>query len=181
MQDHKINKISIDEKNRLINSQQVKLYHGIWHYSFNEIFQRPYYRISDGQGRMNIVSGAMDSWSPVIMYSNYEGSPLFETNNLIVAEYDKDDPSVTTVFWYLSLTSFNDFLKRRDQISAHPRKSYPSTKTYNAISAQMNYEFYYDKFNNEKFVKYYDELRNPEHKSADAVLSHLTEGAYQVP
>lgn len=181
MENIKIKQIDLKEKDRLIQSGKFSLHHNMWHYSFNDNFERRCYCISDKNGRINIASNPVDSWSPVMMYTNYDGPPLVMTNNLILDEYNKADVDIPKVFWYLSLTGFDDFLKRRDAMSANPKKSFPSSKTYYDKSAKINYTFIYEKFNRELFIKHFDDLKHPERQSGEVVLGHLTTGSNRVP
>ena len=181
MQNHKIKKIDVREKNLLVSSQQFGIYHDIWHYSFSDIFSDKFFHISDKDGRVNIIREPLDEWSPVLMYMNYKGPPLIRTDNLISEDYNTSQAGDKKVFWYLSLTTFEDFLKRRDATSAHPNTNFPSSKTYQNVSRKMAGILHHDDLNRDFFVENYNKLQNAAHQSGDTVLNCLTRSELLIP
>jgi len=173
MQNYKIKKIDVREKDRMLSSQKFRIYHGIRHYSFSDIFSDKYFCISDKDGRTNIVRKPLDPWSPVLLYTNYDGLPMIKTKNLVTSEYDKSQADVNKVFWYLSLSSFEAFLKRRDAISTQADKHFPSSKTYFKISKKINTLFHYDNLDSDFFIKNYNRLKHEDYQSGEIVLNSL--------
>jgi hypothetical protein len=65
-------------------------------------------------------------------------------------------------FWYLKLTTFEGFLKRRSEASRNPKKHFPSIETYR----KPEHELIYKPYDFNEFACIYDKLKRPEHKSA---------------
>ena len=163
------------------SSQQFGIYHDIWHYSFSDIFSDKFICISAKDGRTNIIRAPLDEWSPVLVYTNHEGPPLAKTKNLVISEYDKTQADVNKVFWYLSLSSFDDFLKRRDSISAHPSTNFPSTKTYQNMARKTDCLFRHENLDRDFFIGSYNRLNNAGHQSGEVVLDLLTRTDLLIP
>ena len=182
LQKNRIKKIDVHEKDRLISSHGFRIYHDIWHYSFNDVFRNEYLSVSDSDGRINILRKPLNSWSPVLLYLNYEGQPLITTQNLVALEYDKSSATeVQKLFWYLSLSGFDDFLKRRDSMSSQPSKHFPSSKTYYKVSGKIGGKFHYEDLDRDFFNDNYDKLRNKDFQTGATVVNYLTGGALPVP
>lgn len=181
MENCKIKKISLSVKDRLINKQEFKIYENIWHYSFNDILSKNFYKLSDKEGRINIVKEPFDAWSPVLLYLNYDGPPLVRTKNLIDSAYDKSGPEGNKVFWYLALSTFEDYLKRRDRLSAHPNTNFPSSKTYNDLLKKVHCTFNIEKLDRDFFFSTYNKLKNDNHQTGEVVLELLTRNVFQLP
>lgn len=72
-------------------------------------------------------------------------------------------------FWFLHLTTFNDFLSRRSEISHKPKKHFPTMETYKKPEHELIYRDY--DFN--EFANIYDKLRRGNHKSAKAMKKEI--------
>lgn len=73
-------------------------------------------------------------------------------------------------YWFLRLTTFDDFLKRRSALSHNPKKHFPSVETYYKNNNDCKLE--YLSFDKKRFIEVYDALRDGGH-SAKKILKDI--------
>jgi len=75
-------------------------------------------------------------------------------------------------YWFLRLTTFDDFLKRRSEISGNPKKHFPTLETYQKLKCE--HVLKYELFDRDKFVKTYNGLKRSKHHSAESMLKDIS-------
>jgi hypothetical protein len=113
-----------------------------WHYSYNiEVF----YDTMLYDGIRVCAEKPINKWSPL---------PVFEKTS----EGDGD-----RLFWFLHLTTFEEFLRRRSANSGNPKKHFPTLETYEKIMEKVGGFLSIDSYDKKSFIEDYNLLRRKEH------------------
>jgi len=74
-------------------------------------------------------------------------------------------------FWFLRLTTFEDFLKRRSEVSGNPKKHFPTLETYAKLTCERILK--YEPFDRTRFIDMYNRLKRGKHHSAKSMLKDI--------
>lgn len=140
-------KININEAKKTIKQLNLSPIMNIWHYSFNFEY---FYDSMNFDGTSVYADRHINHWSP---------RPIF-TNKKIdrVGRVEGRNP-----YWMCELTTFDEYLKRRDSISKRKKSHFPTTKSFHNKHSHLNGELITMDFNKAYFIKIYDKLLRDGH------------------
>jgi UDP-3-O-[3-hydroxymyristoyl] N-acetylglucosamine deacetylase len=161
----------------LIDKYELKPYYNLNHFSFDLNLYEKFQLIMENNYVYIFTERPYDHWSPLFVLtnnpnedSNYLPFVIKQKKNCILYKIDDKirDINSNIRYYWKSKCNLEDYLKFRDNISK--RKHFPSSKTYKEyINMYQNYYIELENFTFEKFEKYYDELKRPEHKPAKEI------------
>lgn len=157
-------KISISEAKEKIQELNLKPIMNIWHYSFN--FEYFFDHMNFENNRV-FSDHPINQWSP---------KPIF-TNEIIKREAKKPGKKP---YWMCELTTFEDFLKRRDELSrrkSHFPTSYSFFKKDNLLKAKL----VTSDFDKDYFIKVYDNLIRQGHMVGVDLIENLFKTNKRLP
>jgi hypothetical protein len=157
----------------LIREEGLLPWRGLWHYSFDlERFHKRLGALYVGR-RCRYLYGEkpLNQWSPRPLYC----SPGWEETCRDVVQ-DEANP-----YWYLRLTTFEEFLDRRSAVSRKPKKHFPSKHTYSKHDRKYKARFRVLDLEDSEFVDAYDRLRRPDHLDGQGVCETLVSSSPGLP
>jgi hypothetical protein len=114
----------------LIKSRGLATVGESWHYSWDlERFFDDMLVFESGSNTYVFQTKPINEWSPAPLFSDDAGLKL------AIAAEGKNCP-----FWLLKLTSFDDFLNRRSDLSRKPTANFPTRQTYPRYARKLNCE-----------------------------------------
>lgn len=166
-----IKEISGKDIELCISDNDLKLYKDIWHYSFGPVKStNKFYFVKNGSD-IFLFAKPFDQWSPVCCYTNNQEKDI-ETINFLGNPREKND-SRKKFFWYLNITTLEEFLQRRDEISNQPDKNFPTTTTYNNIIGKINKTFTYTELDENYFIAHYNSLKKENYLDGTEIIALL--------
>jgi hypothetical protein len=135
--------ITIPQSREIIEREGLKPL--LWHYSYNLEHFYDHMVYEDG---CIFAETRVNQWSPI---------PTFIKNP----------------FWVCKLTTFEDYLKRRDKVSRYPDRNFPTTTTFWKKDKQLKGELLINRLDEETFITTYNELRRPDHMEGKELLNYI--------
>ena len=170
MLNNKMN-IAPGDVSKVVNDNNLHIYQNIWHYSFNNIFQQVNFKFEKTKdGTITLYSEPHNQFCPLLIYTNTDKKLLLKGKNAVQNEFDQTNENYRQVFWFLKITTFNNFLERRSKTSSKPKKHFPSLESYDKYKSKVNNDIIFDKFNEKFFIENYNNLKQPEYLSAEEIL-----------
>jgi len=143
-------KIKTAEAMRIIKENHLKPYFDTWHYCYNiEVF---YDEMIYDNGTV-YPEKQINKWSPL---------PVFTSKEL--------EQSSKGLYWFLRMTTFNEFLERRSAQSSSPKKHFPSVETYHKFDKKIDAPLVVSEYSKKEFVCDYDKLRRKEHTNGKELV-----------
>lgn len=165
-----------DVKN-LIKQYNLKPYYNINHFSFELDLYDEFLLIKEDDYIFIFTERSFDHWSPLFVLTNYHKEDsnylpfiIKQKKNCILYKIDDKirDINPDVRYYWKSKCNLEEYLTFRDSISK--RKHFPSSKTYKKyLETYSEYKIELEDFMFEKFEKYYDQLKRPEHKPAKEI------------
>jgi len=166
-------KIEATKVEQVIIDYDLKIYHDIWHYSFNNIFERNFFIKKDKNNIINLFSNPLNQFCPALIYTNNNNKTKIKIKNLITDSYNFENKVQRKVFWYLKIISFQDFLERKTKRASRPREHFPTSVSYSIYKKKHPVNLYYGPFDKNYFVDTYNDLKLSEHLSGEEVVNSL--------
>jgi len=146
-------RISTREALRVIEENDLTPACGAWHYSWD--IQRFYdsMLLQSIDGHLHVFAPkALNEWAPVAHFTSCADAVPLRTA--------KPEP---LPYWFLRLTTFDDFLERRSQASKQPSAHFPSRQTYDGAARRMHchLERFPLRGHEAQFAKLYDRVKDP--------------------
>jgi hypothetical protein len=143
-----VRRIALEDALNIINQYSLSTALGAWHYSWN---LAQFYDDTP-----------IHEWAPAPLFSN---DASLKT---LIGQKGKGCP-----YWFLRLTGFEPFLRRRSAISRQPEKHFPSEQTYPRFKRKLKCrtQRYSLVDHEERFTTWYSALKDPRyhHSGADCV------------
>jgi len=144
--------VPVREALRIIEQHSLKPACGVWHYSWDieRFFETMWVR--ERGGALHVYAPRpLNEWAPVAHYTNC-GDP-------VPLRTGKSEP---LPFWFLRLTTFDDFLARRSALSSRPADHFPSQETYPVAVERLGCRLEHMPLlgNAERFARWYDALKD---------------------
>ena len=168
-------KIFFNEATEIIKEENLKIYKNLWHYSFNTVFnKRDFYIQKSNDGIINLFSNPLNEFSPALIYTNDANNVTVRVDNLINGPYDSKNEVKRNVFWYLRTNSFQNFLERNTKRAARrAHERFPTSKSYPVYKNKYPVVFEYSPFDEDYFIKNYNNLKLPAHLSGEELIKML--------
>ena len=164
----------------IIAQHGLNIYEDIWHYSFNhKILKEDFYQINYNDKPI-IINKPLNDHCPTLIYGSIRGADITISNTL-KHKYNKHNRSQRKLFWYLKLTTLDDFLNRRTKSSNKPRKHFPTTFTYNKLIKQFSIDLLVEEYKSINFCADFDRMKPPDHFSGNEIVQKLLEGIPNLP
>jgi hypothetical protein len=144
--------ISVKEALRIIEADSLKPACDAWHFSWDiERFCETMLLQTVGGYLHVFAPRPLNEWTPVAQFTNCPTPVPLRTI--------KPEP---LPYWFLRLTTFDDFLARRSALSSQPGAHFPSRQTYPSAERRMNcrLERLPLSGNEAHFAAWYDQLKN---------------------
>ena len=151
-------RISTQKALAIIEDNGLKPVRDAWHYSwdierfFDEMF------IFERRELLYVYNPIpIHDWAPAPLFSN---DPSLDK---LIAKKGRSCP-----YWFLRLSTFEDFLERRSRLSRQPHKHFPSRQNYARAAAHINcrVERLTIVKDRKHFIDWYDRLKNPKYNSS---------------
>ena len=169
-----LQRISNNKIYDIIAKYQLKLYHDIWHYSFQKkLLNQDFYLKKTINGKISLFSDPYNQWSPAPLFTNSDSLHKIKSNNIVNEKYDRGNKTKRKIFWFLKLENFTDYLEERTQLSSKPSKHFPTLKTYNKKRNNVNGSMEIKPFNELFFYKHYNALKQPQHYDGEKIFESL--------
>jgi hypothetical protein len=116
----RVRRIQTKDAIRLVAARNLNTVNGSWHFSWDiERFFDSLFLYESDDYTYVFRTEPLNEWAP---------APLFTDDprvDFLIAATGKNCP-----FWLLKLTTFDDFLARRSELSRQPTKNFPTQQTY---------------------------------------------------
>ena len=156
---------------KVITDHNLHIYKNIWHYSFNNDFQKNDFRFEKKKNGTKILySNAYNSFSPLLIYTNVDSDLFLKVRNAFQDSFDELNKNYRHVFWYLKTITFKSFLERRSENSTNPKKHFPTIETYEKYKNKIKGEVKFSEFDKDFFIENYNNLKAPDHFSGEKIL-----------
>jgi len=174
----KVQKISCELTDELIQKHDLKLYRDIWHYSFNKIFfKKDFYLLQNDNGDINLFSQPLNIFTPLPLYVNNNDNRIINltknSHNCILDSYEFLNKEERKIFWYLRTTTFEEFLERKTKRSKSAKATFPSSKSYYNFMKKHDIKLIINNFEKDYFIEHYNNLKKPDHLSGSEVINLL--------
>ena len=169
-----LQRISNNKIYDIITKYQLKLYHDIWHYSFQEkLLNQDFYLKKTINGKISLFADPYNQWSPAPLFTNSDSLHKIKSNNIVNEKYNRGNKTKRKIFWFLKLENFTDYLEERTQLSSKPSKHFPTLKNYNKKRNNVNGSMEIKPFNELFFYKHYNALKQPQHYDGEKIFESL--------
>lgn len=172
-------RISEEESKQIILNHNLSPIHNIWHYNYN-LNHETLYHYNSPKGIV-IYSKTQNKFAPAIIYCTEKYTPRLNINNAIIEDYNPGNRTKRKVFWFLRLTSFDDFLARRSQLSNKPKKHFPTIETYTKVKNKIAMEVKISDFNYDFFCATYNSLKTNESLTGEQIIEKLNRNNPNLP
>lgn len=165
--------VKLPEALAIIRAFNLKPHRDFWHFGYHlELLESPFNLLRQGEELYLYPNETIDRWSPLPIFTNSRNKQVPEQirdfKRCILKTVSKDKiQSDRKYFWWTKTQDFSAFLTHRDQISHKAKANFPSTYTYARVKAKLAVEFSIIPWNQNFFIEHYDNLKRPEHSSAD--------------
>ncbi len=171
---NKITKVKPNEIQKVIEDYNLHICKNIWHYSFNDEFQKNSFSFGKRKnGEVVLYSKAYNVFAPLLIYTNSDEIIYIQKDNAAQGAFDHKNETSRNVFWFLRTTTFNDFLERRSKSSSQPKQHFPTLETFEKTKKKINGCVVFEEFSEEFFTQHYDKLRNPDYLTGKEVVENF--------
>ena len=173
-------KIDYTTAQNIITKYDLKILEKIWHYSFNKSIRHDKFFELIRNGEKIIISEPLNEHCPPLIYGGSIVSNI-KVNNSLTNKYQKAIKTQRKIFWHLKLTNFDDFLKRRTEMSSKPRKHFPTIYTYKKINEKLSINLTVEDYCPENFNLIFDQIKLDNHITGHEIVKNLISGLSCLP
>lgn len=146
--------IGIDEALCSVEQYGLSTVRGSWHYSWDlkRFYDKAY--IYERAGCVYVFHPKpIHAWAPAPLFSNDE------TLDTLIGQKGKED----CPYWFLKLTDFETFLRRRSAITRKPHQNFPSAQSYQKVAQKLKCRLLRHRLSQreELFRSWFDSLKDP--------------------
>jgi len=148
--------IPVKEALRIIALNDLKPACGVWHFSWDIERFCETMLLQTVDGALHVYAPRpLNEWAPVAHFTSSPDPLPLRTGKLEPLPY-----------WFLRLSTFEDFLDRRTAASSRPGEHFPSRATYPRAATRLGCHLEHMKLhgNEERFARWYDELKDARYK-----------------
>jgi len=148
--------IPVREAVRIIALNNLKPACGVWHFSWDiERFCETMV--------LQAIDGVLHVYAPQPLNERAPVAHFTDSPDPVPLRTGKSEP---LPYWFLRLTTFEDFLHRRSSESGRPGEHFPSRATYPRAVERLGCHLEHMKLhgNEERFSRWYDELKDARYK-----------------
>jgi len=148
--------IPVREALRIIALNNLKPACGVWHFSWDIERFCETMMLATIDGAMHVYAPKpLNEWAPVAHFTDSPDPVPLRTG--------KPEP---LPYWFVRLSTFEDFLDRRSAASSRPGEHFPSSATYPRAVARLGCHLEHMKLhgNEERFARWYDALKDARYK-----------------
>ena len=85
------------------------------------------------------------------------------------------------MFWFLRITTLEDFLERRSKSSNKPKKHFPTTETYLKTKNKINCDLDIVDFDESFFIYHYNKIKRNDYLDASSIVANLKRSYPDLP
>jgi hypothetical protein len=166
--------VSVDDARSIIGSCGLATIRSAWHYSWSLERFFDHLFVYEEADRLYVYHPTpIHKWAPAPVFTNDDSL------STLTGWKGKECP-----YWFLKLSDFDSFLRRRSDVSSRPRTHFPSVQTYKPLKERLGCHVRrYSLFENMcMFIDIYDRLKDSRYRhSGEQCVKEALQNNVKVP
>lgn len=172
--------ISNNKAIEIINNNNLTVHKELWHYSYN-FTKNATYKVIRNSGSISLIQNNIYTHAPALIYTKSNFNELIKSENSTLLNFDSHDKTQRKVFWFLRITTLEDFLERRSKSSNKPKKHFPTTETYLKTKNKINCDLDIVDFDESFFIYHYNKIKRNDYLDASSIVANLKRSYPDLP
>ena len=172
--------ISQDKVSEFVKKNNLTIYKGVWHYSYNFTKNNSYKLILQFDTPVLICNNSFIH-APALIYTKANYKEIVKIQNSITSHFNSSNEAPRKVFWFLKISTLEKFLERRSKSSKKPRKHFPTSETYQKVKKKINCELEIIDYEERFFINNYNRLKKNDYLNASIIIENLKKSYPELP